>query len=214
MSQTAAERAALGKELLAVINGGNPDHETVRRLIDAGAALEETDGDVQNRTPLLAACSTSGCEDAARLLLQAGAYIEARDQNGATPLMMAVLMKNEEMVDLLIMHKAALDDTGFKNMTPLMWAANLNVRGIVQKLIDAGADGDIVSSKGFKAADYADNNGKTHLANEIEERLKIRKTARADFAAALAAGMPLEKDVTPLRLPTVKRRPARPQGPR
>jgi ankyrin repeat protein len=206
MNLTAAERAARGKELLAVISGGNPDRSAVAALIDAGASLEETDGDIQNRTPLLVACSTSGCEDAARLLLKAGANIEARNQSGATPLMMAILLKNEELVDILIAHKPQLDDTGYKGMTPLMWAANLNARGIVQKLIDAGADGDIVSNKGFKAADFAENNGKTHLASEIEERLKSRKAAKAAFAAALSAGMPLEKDITPLRLPTIKRR--------
>jgi len=206
MSQTAAERAALGKGLLAVISVGNPDNECVRDLIAAGAALEETDGDIQNRTPLLVACSTSRCEEAARLLLEAGANTEAHDQNGATPLMMAVLMKNEELVDLLIAHKAQLDDTSFKGMKPLMWAANLGARAIVKKLLDAGANGDIINAKGKDAAAYAEDNGKPHIAKDIQDHIKNRKAAKAAFAAALAAGMPLEKDVTPLHMPAIKRR--------
>lgn len=214
MSLTAAERATLGKELLAVINRGNPDSAEVAALIDAGASLEETNGDIQNRTPLLVACSTSSCEDTARLLLKAGANIEARNQSGATPLMMAVLMKNEEMVDILIAHKPQFDDTSYKGMTPLMWAAHLNARSIVQKLMDAGADGEMVSTKGITAADFAEGNGKTHLAKQIEDHIKNRKTAKAAFAAALAAGMPLEKDITPLNLPSIKRRHANVQRPR
>lgn len=214
MSKTAAERAALGKELLAAISGGNPDNDHVRDLIAAGASLEETNGDIQNRTPLLAACSTSGCEEAARLLLEAGANTEARNQNGATSLMMAVLTKNEEMVDLLVAHKAQLDDTGFKGMTPLMWAANLGARNIVKKLLDAGANGDIVNAKGKDAAAYADDNNKPHIVKDIQDHMKNRKAAKAAFAAALAAGMPLEKDVTPLHMPAIKRRRARSQTPR
>ncbi|MFN7113466.1 MAG: ankyrin repeat domain-containing protein [Alphaproteobacteria bacterium] len=210
MTLTAAERATLGKELLAVINRGNPDSAVVAGLIDAGASLEETDGDVQIRTPLLAACSTSGCEDAARLLLKAGAHIEARSQSGATPLMMAVLTKNEELVDLLIAHKAALDDTGFKSMTPLMWATNLNARSIMQKLLDAGADGDITTPSGKAAVTFAENNGKPHLVKQIQDHLKTRKAAKSAFDAALSAGMPLEKDLSPMPMPELKRRPRRP----
>lgn len=215
MSLTAAERATLGKELLAVINRGNPDSAEVAALVDAGASLEETNGDIQNRTPLLMASSTSGCEDAARLLLKAGANIEARNQSGAAPLMMAVLMQNEELVDLLIAYNPQLDDTGFKGMTPLMWAANLGARSIVQKLMDAGADGDIITAKGKAAATFAEDNGKPHLAKQIEDHIKNRKTAKAAFAAALAAGMPLEKDITALHLPApLKRRLANVQRPR
>lgn len=206
MSKTAAERAALGKQLLAVISGGNPDNAEVAALIAAGASLEETADDLSHRTPLLAACSTGRCEEAAALLLKAGANPEARNKNGATALMSAVLMKNEEMVDLLIAHKAKIDDDGFKGMTPLMWAANLGARGIVRKLLAAGADADIVSRQGKTAADYAEANGKPHVAKEIAEGARVYKSAKAAFDAALAAGVPLEQDITPLHLPALKRR--------
>jgi len=195
-----------GLALLKEINSGTPDTAEIKRLIDAGADLEQTGGDIQQRTPLLAACAASHCEDAVRLLLQAGANTEARNQNGATALMMAVLTKNMDMVSLLVAHKAHLDDTGFKGMTPLMWAANLGARDIAVFLVKAGARTDIKSRNGKTAADYAEDNGKPHIAREIRELCTQRRAAKAAFDAAISSGMPLEKDVTPLHLPALKRR--------
>ena len=195
-----------GLALLKEINSGTPDTAEIKRLIDAGADLEQTGGDIQQRTPLLAACATSHCEDAVRLLLQAGANTEARNQNGATALMMAVLTKNMDMVSLLVAHKAHLDDTGFKGMTPLMWAANLGARDIAVFLVKAGARTDIKSRSGKTAADYAEDNGKPHIAREIRECAAQRRAAKEAFNNAISSGMPLEKDVTPLHLPALKRR--------
>lgn len=195
-----------GLALLKEISGAAPDMAEIKRLIDAGADLEQTGDDIQKRTPLLVACSSSHCGDAIRPLLEAGANTEARNQNGAAALMMSVLIKDADAVSLLIKHKAHLDDTGFKGMTPLMWAANLGARDIVALLVKAGARTDIKSPSGKTAADYAVDNGKPHIANDIQSLDTQRRAAKAAFDAALAAGVPLEKDVAPLHMPALKRR--------
>lgn len=202
---SAQQRIQLGLELLAHIGTGSPDSATVKSLIARGADIEVTDGE-KKRTPLLAVCAGSHCNDIAALLLAAGANPNVRGENGAAPLLMAVLMKNETQVDLLIAHGAALDDTGFKGKTPLMWAAHLGASAIVDKLLTAGADAEIKMHTGMDAAAFAASNNKIRIQQKIQQHIEDRKTAKAAFDAAVKAGMPLDHDIAPLCMSMPRKR--------
>ncbi len=206
----AQERIALGLELLAHIDTGSPDCDTVKSLIARGADIEVTGGKKKN-TPLLAASEASRGNEAAALLLAAGANPNVRDENGATPLLMAVLMKNAELVDLLIAHGAVLDDTGFKGKTPLMWAAHTGASDIVDKLLAAGADAEMKMPTGMDAAAFAESNNKIRIQKNIHQHIENRKTAKVAFDAAVKAGMPLDHDITPLHMSVPRKRRAQNQ---
>lgn len=205
MTHMPNERTELGKQLLDEIGTGSPDLDTIKSLIARGADIEFRDHE-KHRTPLLAASAGSRRNDAAAILLAAGANPNVRGDNGATPLMMAVLMKNAELLDMLIQHGAALDDTGFKGKTPLMWAAHLGASDIVDKLLAAGADAEMKMPTGMDAAAFAGSNNKIRIQKNIHQHIENRKTAKAAFDAALKAGMPLDHDIAPIRMSTPRKR--------
>jgi hypothetical protein len=75
----------------------------------------------------------------AALLLDQGAVIDARDETGRTPLMLAVTQDRVEIVRLLLARGAdpnAADDTGH---TPLQQATKRNLRDVAALLEQAGA---------------------------------------------------------------------------
>ena len=78
-------------------------------------------------------------------LLKGGADINTRNEEGATPLMIAAGNGNDEMVELLLKSGAEVDAVDIRGWTALMKAIfnyeqNKGFPDIVQTLIDAGAD--------------------------------------------------------------------------
>jgi ankyrin repeat protein len=101
-----------------------------------------------------------------KLLLDAGANVNAWDKKGDSLLMNAVFKyDNPDAVKALIEHGAEIDATNSNGMTPLMLAARNNQNPeIVQTLLDAGA---VIKMK--------DNNGMTAW-DHIQENLSLRET--------------------------------------
>ena len=73
-----------------------------RALLDAGA--NPNVADAAGRTPLHAA-ATAGCANAAAELLAAGAYVNARDDNGATAAMVAAGDAHDAVLSVLLAHR-------------------------------------------------------------------------------------------------------------
>ncbi|KAK5995175.1 Ankyrin repeat domain-containing protein 50 [Cladobotryum mycophilum] len=109
------------------------------------------------RTPLMCAVKT-GNWAVSKLLLDAGANIEAKDDGGATPLVWAAESGKDAVVRLLIDAGAnvkARDDDG---NTPLFAAAGLGSKSVMQLLLDGGADANETNKDGrtplFMAAGF------------------------------------------------------------
>ena len=87
------------------------------------------------------------------LLLTHGADIEARDEHGRTPLLLAVNQPSASraMVAFLIRYRAQLDARSFNGETPLS-AALMRDREIIKMLLDGGAD-----------VNFSDRSGRTPL---------------------------------------------------
>lgn len=196
----------LGLELLAEINSGNPDMDNIKSLIARGASLEETGDDDKKRTPLLIASGGGRSSEAAFLLLAAGANPNARGHDGAAPLLMAVLTRNLELTEALIAHGAHLDDTASKGKTPLMWAAHMGLLDFTKKLLDAGANAELKMHTGMDAAAFAESNNKYHIQKYIQQHIARGQEARAAFEKAVKSGLPLDKDITPLRMKQPRKR--------
>ena len=77
-----------------------------------------------------------------RAALDAGADLEARDEYGWTPLLLAARFnENPEMVQALLDAGADLEARNEYGWTPLMYAAEYNSNPeVLQVLLDAGAD--------------------------------------------------------------------------
>jgi ankyrin repeat protein len=123
---------------LAVSKGAD---NIMRVLIDAGADVEgATLPTVGGQRPLhLAATRVSGVS-AARLLIDRGAQLDARDKAGKTPLITAVLAENFEVADVLLGAGADIEavdsDLG---ASPLSWAVCLGRFKSVKFLLSKGA---------------------------------------------------------------------------
>jgi Ankyrin repeats (3 copies) len=119
-------------------------------LIEAGADINVQNdfGSTPGRNEI-----SDGSEDACRLLLEAGAKLEYRDKKQRTALWYAIACGHENFVRLLI--EAGVDlETWIDGMTPLAVAVEYNEFGIVEQLLNAGAD---VHSR--------DENGRLALSN-------------------------------------------------
>ena len=80
--------------------------EIILFFLEQGARLEAADGDYQtgirDRTPLHYAAYFSGEAETAIVLIQAGANVNARDNSGHTPLMLAVEEQYIDIVNILL----------------------------------------------------------------------------------------------------------------
>ena len=92
--------------------------------------------------------------------IDAGADLEARDEYGLTPLMIAASdNENAEVVQALLDAGADLEVRVENGWTPLMFAARSNENPeVVQLLLDAGADATATNKDGENAWDLIQEN--------------------------------------------------------
>ena len=114
--------------------------EKVQFLLSKGANVNARSW--IGRTPLLVAASSDGSTEIARLLIEKGAVVGARDESGFSVLEAAATMNNVEVARLLLANGAdpnTPDDSGF---TPLLQAAANGDRSaaMVKLLLEHGAD--------------------------------------------------------------------------
>ena len=101
------------------------------------------------------------------ILIKAGANIDARTDNGRTPLHLAAMsQRGRRVMDVLIAHKCDLNVLSMEQeecKTPLLKAIDFNQGWAVQKLIDAGADMDAVDHYGCSGLLSAVYHGYVHI---------------------------------------------------
>ena len=115
-TRRAAAKASKAPEdpLLAATKAG--DAEAIARLLDGGAAVDQTRGDGET---LLWTASFEGHVNAGRLLLDRGASADHGDDYGQTPLWVACFKGRVEMTRLLLAHGADASRATKKGTTPL-----------------------------------------------------------------------------------------------
>jgi uncharacterized protein len=90
-----------------------------------------------------------------QFLLAKGANVNARDNRGVTPLVLASEMGFLEGVDELIKSGARIDEANNTGETPLISAVHRKDLALVRMLIKAGANPDRPDNSGRSARDYA-----------------------------------------------------------
>lgn len=109
-------------------------------------------------------------------LIAKGANVNARDNRGVTPLVLACNLGFEEGVQLLVGSKARVDEPTATGETPLIMAVHRRNIGMMRILLKAGADPDRADNSGRSARDYAMLEGKgSQLVSEIESNAKPRQ---------------------------------------
>ncbi|KAF4435613.1 ankyrin 1 [Fusarium acutatum] len=99
-------------------------------------------------TPLLCAASC-GYNELLRLLLEAGADIEAKTPKGGTPLILAVATNNEESVKILLEYNLNIDARDIWEGSALFCLPNPANLSVVRRLINRGASLTIRNNEKF-----------------------------------------------------------------
>ena len=121
---------------------------------------------------------TAGTPQDVQAAISKGADVNARDEEGTTPLMHAARgNQNPEVITTLLNAGANIKaEDRYNNMIPLMYAAWFNKNPeVITTLLNAGADARAQSSAGKTAFDFAQYNLKligTDAYRELEEASK------------------------------------------
>lgn len=134
---------------------GSPD--LVSRLLEKGLTSNGTEKS-SGWTPLHFA-ATSGSLDTMRLLIDAGADVNAHDALGRTPLDLAAAYQNLAGVRVLLHHGASLDTADAMGNTPLHFAAGAGFSPVVKELIAKGESVTIRNQAGQRPYDLAKSSG-------------------------------------------------------
>ncbi|MDP3552100.1 MAG: ankyrin repeat domain-containing protein [Novosphingobium sp.] len=111
-----------------------------------------------------------------QFLIAKGANVNARDNRGVTPLVLATEMGFIEGADELIQSGARIDEANNTGETPLISAVHRKDLALVRLLIKAGANVDRPDNSGRSARDYATLEGKSSaVLGEIERSSKEAK---------------------------------------
>ena len=133
--------ASLQDQLLHAVYGG--DIAEVQRVLSKGADVNKTveiPGNPPTTGPLLAVAIQYGRPAIAELLLQHGADVDARREDGHTPLQIAAGSGSITAVELLLQHGADVNARTESGRTPLYIALRYGRPAIVELLLQYGAD--------------------------------------------------------------------------
>jgi ankyrin repeat protein len=120
---------------------------------------------------LLFKATDKGCQDLARrLLLEAGASLEARDRLGAKPLSHAAAAGQIELAVLFLDHGAPIDARNLDGSTALFKAAETGRLDIVKLLVERGASVDLPGRSGVTPLSAAAFMGSAPIVDFLIEK--------------------------------------------
>lgn len=137
-----------------------------------------------------------------QVLLERGAHLEARSGSGMTPLHIAALRDNQEMIHFLIAQGAVVDATDKQNRTPADWAALRDFRETVDVLVSKGAN-----PPTLKAQKKASSPAKKRTVPSAERAIGRSFDATGKIADGLApvdASQPVYRTIDEVRSPILE----------
>lgn len=171
---------------------------------DAGSAASGTFLNVNNE--LLSAAANGDTAAATRLLGQ-GADVEAKNNQGDSPLLLAARAQKEEMADLLIAKGASLEDKNNQGDTPLIAACTVGSTGLTRLLVAKGSDFNARDDVGATPLMYAALAGNTAILdlllakgaamNAADDNGKTPLMYAASAGSANAVKLLLAKNASP-----------------
>ncbi len=116
--------------------------------------LNMSNGNAAHITPLMAAVM-AGNKAMAQFLIDRGADVNFKGQNGDTPLHLAAQKCFQAVIEVLLASRADVKAQNTGGATPLCSAVQSGQVKIVRMLLAAGADGNVHDSKGRTVLNYA-----------------------------------------------------------
>ncbi|MDR1235455.1 MAG: ankyrin repeat domain-containing protein [Holosporaceae bacterium] len=169
--------AALRLNVNLAIESG--DVEGVKYWAARGAKIKKIVNRGEN-TPLHGV-AYSGDERMAQVLIDNGAEVNRKNDEGYSSLHIAVMREHTNVVVILLDNKANIDEQGNAGNSPLHIAAMHGRRNVVEILLDRGANIDLQDNDGFTAAHWA-------VIFEEREIVEILRARGANFTIKSAAG--------------------------
>ena len=196
-------RAATEDEFRDLMLAAQRDQPSfVMKLLLAG--VDPNQADAQRNTALHQAIMEES-ERVVKLLIEHPQMdVNALNQAGETPLMLAALRGRLPWVQALVQRGALINEAGFTALhyacsgpdngvsawliaqgaeidarspngsTPLMLAAGYGSPDSVEVLLQAGADARLLNEKGWSALEFAKRSGRPELAKRIQEALQAK----------------------------------------
>jgi ankyrin repeat protein len=116
----------------------------------------------------------------ARALVAKGADPDFENETGDSPLMMAVMRQNREMVDFLLNEAGAKPDKFIATgLSAVHMAVNKSNLGIAKLLVEAGARLDVTGDHGLPAHELATTLGKTDIADYLARKFAEQALQKA-----------------------------------
>ena len=178
----AAQMLSEGTEFLRAIEKRDEDSSKVTEMVDVPGSTVINARDLSSgRTALHIVV---GDRDAGWLsyLISQRANVNLADNQGVTPLMLAVQMGYVEGVEALLAARARVDVTNTAGETPLMFAVHSRNTEVMRVLLQAGADPDRRDNSGRSARDYARLRGANDITNDVLARFERPASQRAGAA--------------------------------
>jgi ankyrin repeat protein len=159
--------------LMAVAINNN---ELVQRLLEAPGVREQFLNQANNvgQTPLISAAK-QGNGPLVKILIDAGADVNAKDNVGNNALTYAAGINDEKMVEMLLEAGADVNAKNNSENTALLYAAKggkateQELTKMVDNLLDKGADVDAKNNVGYTALLYAAMNGYANMVEMLIE---------------------------------------------
>jgi ankyrin repeat protein len=128
----------IGDQFAIAIESG--DLDAVKSLVNGGAKADTWIEYGEHKiTPLMKAC-WDGQQEIVSFLIEAGANVNATDDDGETPIFSAIKRDRPEITELLIEKKANINIKDSRQFSPITIAAAAGSDKIIELLVKAGAD--------------------------------------------------------------------------
>lgn len=158
---------------LQAVNEGN--FEIVDLFVRANFNIHTED---DQNTPALIIALKKGYTIIGRILINAGADINAKDRMGMTPLLLTCgkfSSGNKEIAEMLIHKGANINARDLLGFTPLLLSLTGGVSGVAELLIEKGADLQAATRTGKNALSLAEMTGNTKIAELIRHKLEEQR---------------------------------------
>jgi ankyrin repeat protein len=183
----AAQTKSYSDSLFKYLSGCNGDPKVVMKYVEEGADVNFKDAQYQI-TPLMEAISCKQLE-AARVLLDHGADVNARNVEGNTPLYIAAHDSLPEFFNVLV-EKGAKINVGNKfGYTPLRAACKLGDANAAAYFVSKGADVNIKDRKGDTPLHVASDQGSVDVARLLRISMPRGRSAIRPFTLRLRGRM-------------------------
>jgi len=149
------------------------DQNTVTLLLSAG--LSPSAGDRVRRVTALHNAASQGHVELVRLLLSRKAKLDARDWQGATPLVYAAYTGKHEVLTLLLAQGASINCVPMIGPTPLNAAVMSGNLLAVRALLDHGASLALKDVNGHTAIEIAERAGRGDIVVLLQSSQKASR---------------------------------------